>query len=172
MNNNNICKKCGAENAADSKFCMSCGEVMEPSPVQAEEVGSTPWQSDNNGSNPYYNTADNSYNTTGSSYDFTQPSYQTEEPFNPNAQSKGLSIAAMVCGIISIVGVCCYIGLPVAIVALVLGIIALVKKYGGRGMAIAGVVTGCVGLIINVLFWIFVVIIGVSDGFSSFYNYY
>lgn len=64
-------------------------------------------------------------------------------------ESKGLSIAAMVLGIISML--CCCIGFPFAIIGLILAIIALVKGKGGKGMAIAGLVTSIITLIISTL---------------------
>jgi ABC-type dipeptide/oligopeptide/nickel transport system permease component len=65
---------------------------------------------------------------------------------------KGLGIASMVCGIVAVV-FCwtIYLSIICGIVALVLGIIALVKKAEGKGMPIAGVVTGAIGLVISVV---------------------
>ena len=60
---------------------------------------------------------------------------------------KGLSIAAMILGIVSVV-LCCiwYIAIPCAILAIIFGIIG--KKRDGRGMAIAGLVLGIIALIL------------------------
>ncbi len=73
------------------------------------------------------------------------PHRQSESP-----PSTGMAIAALVCGIAGIV-TC----IPIAgIVGVVLGIIALVRagnrprEYGGKGMAIAGICTGSVSMII------------------------
>jgi len=68
-----------------------------------------------------------------------QPSYASSTP------SSGLAVAALVCGILGLV-----FCLPVGIAGLVMGIIALVRtnrepeKYGGKGMAIGGIVTGAI----------------------------
>ena len=60
-------------------------------------------------------------------------------------ESKGLSIAAMVLGIISVVLFCfSYISIPCAILAIIFGIV--VMKKGGRGMGIAGLVLGIIAL--------------------------
>lgn len=68
-------------------------------------------------------------------------------------ESKGLSIAAMVLGIISLVLFCIwYISIPCAILAIIFGIIG--KKKGGRGMAIAGLVLGIVALSILVIIYL------------------
>lgn len=63
---------------------------------------------------------------------------------------KGLSIAAMVLGIVAVV-LCCiwYLSIPCAILAIIFGIIG--KKRDGRGMAIAGLVLGIVAIGLYVL---------------------
>ena len=54
-------------------------------------------------------------------------------------EKKGLSIASMVLGIVSIVLFCIwYISLPCAILAIIFAVIGM--KNGGKGMAIAGLV--------------------------------
>lgn len=67
-------------------------------------------------------------------------------------QGKGLGIASMICGIVSLIG-CCglwYIGIPCAIVAIILGIIQIVKNES-KGMAIAGIICGALGIVLSVL---------------------
>ncbi len=67
----------------------------------------------------------------------------------------GLAVTSMVCGIVSLLGCPCCIaplGIVIGTVAVVLGAISLAKKRGGRGMAIAGVVTGAVGIVISLGF--------------------
>lgn len=68
--------------------------------------------------------------------------------------SQGLAIAALVCGILSLVGCCLWpVAGPLAIAAIVLGIITHTKAkanpgaVGGKGMAKAGMITGILGLI-------------------------
>ena len=58
---------------------------------------------------------------------------------------KGLSIAAMVLGIVSVVFCCVwYLSIPCSILAIIFGIIG--KKRDGRGMAIAGLVLGIIAI--------------------------
>lgn len=69
----------------------------------------------------------------------------------------GFAVAALVLGIIGVVGDCCYgLGLLLGIPALVFGILSLnrARKRGAgvNGMAIAGVVLGGVSVILGVLF--------------------
>ena len=76
----------------------------------------------------------------------------TPEVIDPEAKKfgKGFAIASMCCGIVSIV-LCCawYLALPAAIAALVLCILNLTKHGAGRGMALAGVICGGVGLFLG-----------------------
>ena len=76
--------------------------------------------------------------------------------------SQGLAIASMICGILCYIGCCAwYLALPLAIAAIVTGHIARSKaksdpvRYGGKGMARAGLVTGYLGLIGGLIFAIF-----------------
>ncbi len=77
-------------------------------------------------------------------------------PF-PGAANKqqGLALASMICGITSLV---CCLNLVTGIPAIVLGIIAMNKEkadpanYGGKGMALAGVITGGLGVLLGI-FW-------------------
>lgn len=75
----------------------------------------------------------------------------------PAQESKGLSIASMVLGIISVVLFCIwYISVPCAILAIIFGIIG--KKKGGKGMATAGLVLGIVALAILAVIYILALI--------------
>jgi Domain of unknown function (DUF4190) len=69
-------------------------------------------------------------------------------PPYPVRPQQSLAGASLVCGILSItLGLCCYFGILTAPIGLVMGIVALVQikndptKFGGKGMAIAGIVT-------------------------------
>lgn len=65
-------------------------------------------------------------------------------------ESKGLSIASMVLGIISVVLFCyAYISIPCAILAIIFGIIGM--KKGGKGMGIAGFVLGIIAIALYLL---------------------
>ncbi|MCR4657218.1 MAG: DUF4190 domain-containing protein, partial [Lachnospiraceae bacterium] len=89
----------------------------------------------------------------------------------------GMAIASMVCGILSLI-CCCggWLGLLLAAVALVLGIISLKNNYGGREMAIAGIVTGGCGIVLSLVILIFAALAsGLSNTFVEdslqFYNF-
>lgn len=80
---------------------------------------------------------------------YQQPVYQ--QPMMPQEPKKsvGLAVASMVLGILALVLSCCVPYLPIllALLAVVLGGVSLAKKMGGKGMAIAGLVCGIIGLI-------------------------
>jgi len=85
--------------------------------------------------------------------------------YNPNMsqpqESKGLSIAAMVCGILSIIacwaGIWCWI---LGLAGIIMG--AIGRKKGGKGMGTAGIVCGSVGIILGILLYTLILV-----GFSS-----
>ncbi|MCL2542086.1 MAG: DUF4190 domain-containing protein [Nocardioidaceae bacterium] len=74
----------------------------------------------------------------------------------------------MVLGILSIVIWC--LGIPLGIVAIVFAVLARREidesqgSLGGRGMAIAGLVTGIIGLAVCAIYWIVVVVVAASSG--------
>ena len=77
-------------------------------------------------------------------------------PAYPIRTQQSLAATSLVLGITSVtLGLCCYFGILTAPIALVLGIVSLVqikndpKKYGGKGMAIGGIVTS--GLYFGIL---------------------
>lgn len=78
---------------------------------------------------------------------------QTPNDFEQNGNGhKGISIASMVLGIISLVLCCCFgFNLILAIPALIMGIIALVKRYEGKGMALAGVILSSIATLLTAL---------------------
>ncbi len=70
----------------------------------------------------------------------------------------GMAIASMILGLVSVtIGLCCYVGVLTAPVAMVLGFVALsqIKKnpeqYSGKPMAIVGIVSGALYFVILVL---------------------
>lgn len=79
--------------------------------------------------------------------------YGGQQPWGPQP-SNGLGTAALVLGIISVVGFCLYgLNIVLGILALIFGIIGLGRAKRGeatnRGMAIAGIITGSVGIVLG-----------------------
>lgn len=69
----------------------------------------------------------------------------------------GLAVASMVCGIVSLVGCpMCFgpfalVGVLLGTAGAMLGIISQIKRRGGTGMAVAGVITGIVGALLSLV---------------------
>lgn len=85
---------------------------------------------------------DNNYYSQGTnSYDYGYD--------NGSNNKKGLAVAALVLGIVSLVLICTFC-LPfiTAPIAIILAIVSLVKKQAGKGMAIAGLIISAISLIV------------------------
>ncbi|MCL2717550.1 MAG: DUF4190 domain-containing protein [Lachnospiraceae bacterium] len=174
------CIACGGENKATNTFCMNCGERLIPgeaaNPVpqasseptieraDAEVVSSTPWYNEGNTSRQN-NKADqsNPYQNTGSSYN-PPPKYTAGG--SENTGNSGLAIASLVCGIVSIF--CCYFSFFVSAAGLITGIMALVKKQPGRGMAIAGIIISSISILFYVIVFVAIIIFSAFPAFWLF----
>lgn len=100
----------------------------------------------------------------------------------PKKEKKGFCIASLVLGIVALVFFCLwYISIPCGILAIIFGILGI--KTVNKGMAIAGLITGSIGLVISVLIIIALFMFGFAVGISetlddvgneydrSYYNY-
>lgn len=80
----------------------------------------------------------------------------------PNKPQNGLGIASLVLGIVSIVLCCAYAGIWAGIPAVVLGYLSMNKAKQGlatnRGLALAGLITGAIGVALAVILIILVII--------------
>ena len=90
---------------------------------------------------------------------YGQPAYYGLPP-----EPKGLSIASMCCGIAAFVGLGIFL-LP-QLAAVILGHLALKREPSGRGMAIAGLVLGYVGIALTILV-IVIIALGLAIGSST-----
>ena len=90
-------------------------------------------------------------NQTPNPYPEQQPvgSYQDLNlPPQEREKKSGLAIAALILGIVSILGLCCCgLNIIAAPLAIIFGIIALAKKQNGTGLAITGIVLAAISLI-------------------------
>lgn len=87
--------------------------------------------------------------------------------------TNGLAIASMVLGIASIIfGLCYGIGLVLGVISIVFAIISK-KASDGKlcGMALAGLICSIIGIVISIVFWVFLIIgltyMTESGGFNS-----
>ena len=80
--------------------------------------------------------------------------YETVETVNgaPEKGSKVFGIISLICGILGLLCSCCgWLGIVVAVAGVVLGIISIKKEEDAKGMAIAGIVCGGIGLVIAII---------------------
>ncbi|MFE4692054.1 DUF4190 domain-containing protein [Streptomyces sp. NPDC056749] len=104
------------------------------------------------------------------------PGYAGQPPWGP-APANGLGIAAMVLGIIAVVGFCMWgFGIVLGILALIFGIIGRGRAKRGEatngGMALAGIILGSVSIVISAVFLGFLIWAVANDESSSGDDYY
>ncbi len=101
----------------------------------------------------------------------TQTNTQTNKSTEPKKEKKGFCIASMVLGIVCLVFFCVwYLSIPCGILAIIFGILGI--KSTSKGMAIAGLITGSIGLVVSILIVIFIIIFGMAVGFSEVFDDY
>ncbi len=148
---------------------------MGQNPYQQPQnnMGQNPYQQPQNnmGQNPYQQPqTDYSQFQQQGAYQPIQPGYQggydqggyqnngyeQQNYYQPPQQqpTPGFSIASMVCGILSLVLFCCLwkYDLVLSIPAIALGVIGLKKEENGKGMAVAGIICGAIGLLLGISF--------------------
>ena len=72
------------------------------------------------------------------------------EPVPDKRTTKNLAICSLVLAIVF--SFLPYIGIILALIALPQGIVSLVQKRPGKGLAIAGIITGIFGILLSILF--------------------
>ena len=162
-----FCPKCGAACEDGAKFCPTCGNNMNGAPVQPayqQPVYQQP---------VYQQPAQPVYQQPV----YQQPVYQ-QPLVKPAVPGKGLGIASMVLGIVSLVMFCAwYLAIPCALVGCILGAVALNKaKQAGmkNGMGVAGLTCSLIALAILII----IVILGfaglscLESTVDDYYYYY
>ncbi len=133
-------------------------QPFEPNPQQSLAAE----RSDINQQNGY--DPDNEYYRQGNS---SQQGAYTQNAYNNNYSSAnqqqeggaGFGIASLVLGILSLITFCTLcINIPLAILAIIFGIIQLVKG-NGKGLAIGGLITSVLSIVACIVFYL---IIGLS----------
>ena len=122
----------------------------------------------NNQQNPNYNQPNPNYNQPNLNY--SPPNYSADAYLRQTSQSSGqktFGIISLVCGLIGLPCACCcgIFGFIFPIVAIVCGILSIYKHEDkdAKGMAIAGIICGGVGIIIVII----LLIIGVASMIPS-----
>ena len=153
-----FCPNCGSELTSDSRFCPNCGAKVEVAPVVEEVVTpvvETVVEPEVITPDPIYVEPKIEETVPPVTPVSPQYSYGNSTPIQNNVtgESKVLSIISLVAGILSLL-CCCwfgFVGIIVSLVGCICGIIALVKKQGGKGLAIAGIICSALGLILAII---------------------
>ena len=159
-----ICPNCNQTYTDESlNFCLNDGSALretdnDPPPTIFMDPPRT--------TNPNYTD----YNTPFGKAD--QQIYQA--PYSPpmamtSSVDQTLPIISLVLGVLGFVGICCYGGFPLGLAAVITGYLGMKnadqnpQKYGGKGMAIGGLVLGAIGIVSGIIFIIFAVISSVAN---------
>ena len=81
--------------------------------------------------------------------------YVRPEQMNQPEPDRGFGIASLVLGIISLVFFFATLNIPLAVLAIALGVVQLGKKQP-KGMAIAGIITGDLAIFFTILMWLLI----------------
>ncbi|WP_144672201.1 DUF4190 domain-containing protein [Arthrobacter sp. U41] len=151
------------------------GEQVRPGEQYREAAPDYNQQADPYGTPSPYAQQPYAQQSYGGQPQYGQPQYgQPGTPFNAYGQPayyglppepKGLSIASLCCGIATFVGLGFFL-LP-QLAAVILGHMALKREPAGKGMAIAGLVMGYVGIALTVLIFVLIAV-GLAVGRSTF----
>lgn len=88
------------------------------------------------------------------------------EPLRYHRQDNSLAIVSLVTGTLSLVLYCCLnvMTFPIALAAVITGIISLRRTIDGRGLAIAGICCGSVSLLVTFAYIAFIAVMVISSG--------
>lgn len=158
-----FCRYCGKEVDNEAVVCPSCGK-----PVYHTTTPDFDRQAPS--AEPVFEQSAGEQNPFNAAGNYTDSqTYRAEEP----KESPALSIAALCLGIASLVLCCCYGG-AIGIAGIIVSAIALSGSRPGRGMAVAGLITSIIGVILFGIMLIFSVIGSLDYGswYDGFYDGY
>lgn len=158
------CPRCGQTyNESDINFCLNDGELLsriadEPPTVVMDRARTT------NQTNWDTQYAPPAAWPGNQQQQVTPPAFGQMQAFSsPNQSLAIISLSLGISGLV--IGWCCSLGLLLSPGAMITGLIALSQikkdpsKYGGRGFAIAGIVSGAIFLAVYILF---IIIYGIA----------
>lgn len=152
-----ICPVCKQTYTDESlNFCLNDGATLNADNDPPPTIFMDPPRS----TNPNYTDFNSNFGQPNTDFNsnFGKPNqeiYQT--PYSPpavnNAQDQTLPIISLILGVVCFVLICCYGGsVPLGIGALITGYLGMKnvdqnpQKYGGKGMAIGGMILGAIGV--------------------------
>ena len=123
--------------------------------------------------NPYYTNT--SYGNGNTNYNYGQSNGSTDYNYgqpngNNKSESEGFGIASLILGIITVLLFCTCISWITGILAIIFGILQLVKG-NKKGMAIVGLITGGIGFAASIILYILIFFTGLGS-YSSYNDIY
>jgi hypothetical protein len=146
-----FCPQCGAPNDDDSIYCGNCGAVLHPDaePLEASEQLAAEGRSDE----PEAESAEGTLDLAPEAEPAGYHPFAPYMPSAPSAPTSGMAIAALALGISGLT-VFPFLG---SVLALIFGYMARnqirsrPEELHGEGLAVAGIVTGWIGVVLTVL---------------------
>ncbi len=141
-----------------------------PQQNNQQPYGQPDYTQQNNYQQPYNQpdyTQQNNYQQSYGQPDYTQQygNMQSPQYYPQPDNSRGMAIASLVMGIISLV--CC--GSLFSILGIIFGAVSLSRKKQQNGMAVAGLILSCIAFVL----WLVAIIFLASNGyFTGNYYYY
>lgn len=170
-----ICPVCNQTYTDESlNYCLNDGSTLNAAKNNADDdPPPTIFMDPPRSTNPNYTDFNSNFGQANTDFNsnFGKPNqeiYQT--PYSPpvlnNAQDQTLPIISLILGVVCFVLICCYGGsVPLGIGALITGYMGMKnvdqnpQKYGGKGMAIGGMILGAIGVAAG-LGYILLIILG------------
>ncbi|MGI8470233.1 MAG: DUF4190 domain-containing protein [Pyrinomonadaceae bacterium] len=162
-----ICPTCHQTYTDDSlNFCLNDGSTLQAQAAR-DEPPPTVFMNQPRTTNPQY--ADETKWGNAPVGSWQNPSPMQNQPFAlssfPQSPNQTVPTLALVFGILSLILICCYGGFYFGIAAVILGYIGMNNanndsaQYGGKNLAIAGMICGAASFVIALLI-VLIAIIG------------
>jgi hypothetical protein len=165
-----VCPKCSQQYDDENlNFCLSDGELL----METDSADATPTvymdapRVTNQDWNPQ--TASPPVQQQQNQQMFQQPYSGVQQFPRVVSQDKTLATVSLVLGILSLLLMCCYLGLPLGAGALITGYLGMNRSnldpesYGGKELAIIGMVLGGISTALSlgmIVLWLIAVIFG------------
>lgn len=155
-----ICPVCNQKYTDESlNFCLNDGTTLTTS---GDEPPPTVIMDAPRKTNP--NFSDYQANFGNPNQQIYQQPFAAPSVFQKQDQT--LPVISLILGVFGLVLLCCYAGFPLGAAAIVTGYLGMNNanknplQYGGKGMAIAGMILGAAGILITIVWIFFFLVLG------------
>jgi hypothetical protein len=155
-----ICPRCNQTYVDENlNFCLNDGELLQQF---GDDAPPTIMLDSSRTTNPNNNWQQYEAPTNAPPVQWQQmppmSNQQFAAPGLPAQADKTLPTISLVLGILGFLMVCCYAGFPAGIAAIITGYLGMKNadsdpsRYGGRGLAVGGMILGAVALLSSIVF--------------------